>query len=55
MPGIIIPFMLFTVLYGVLALVVVWSIWRHIAATERHMDDFDDHQSLSKTEQAGTS
>jgi hypothetical protein len=38
----------------VLALVVVWSIWRHIAATERHMD-FDDHQPLSKTEQAGTS
>jgi cytochrome d ubiquinol oxidase subunit I len=35
MPGIIIPFILFTLLYGLLALVVLWTIWRHIAATER--------------------
>ena len=35
MPGIIVPFILFTLLYGLLALVVVWTIWRHIAATER--------------------
>lgn len=36
MPGIAIPFVMFTVLYGVLALVVVWTISRHISATERH-------------------
>jgi cytochrome d ubiquinol oxidase subunit I len=52
MPGIIIPFLLFTMLYGVLALVVVWSIWRHIAATERH-PDLEDSQPLVKMEQAG--
>ena len=34
MPGIIAPFILFTLLYGLLALVVLWTIWRHIAATE---------------------
>jgi cytochrome d ubiquinol oxidase subunit I len=52
MPGIIVPFLLFTMLYGVLALVVVWSIWRHIAATERH-PDLEDHPPMAQTEQAG--
>ncbi len=35
MPGIVVPFILFTLLYGLLALIVVWTLWRHIAATER--------------------
>lgn len=35
MPGIIVPFILFTLLYGLLALVVLWTIWRHVAATEQ--------------------
>jgi cytochrome d ubiquinol oxidase subunit I len=35
MPGIIVPFVMFTLLYGLLALIVVWTIWRHIAATEQ--------------------
>jgi cytochrome d ubiquinol oxidase subunit I len=35
MPGIIVPFLMFALLYGLLALVVVWTIWRHIAATGR--------------------
>ena len=34
MPGVIVPFILFTLLYGLLALVVVWTIWRHVAATD---------------------
>ncbi len=33
MPGIAVPFMLFTILYILLALVVVWTLWRHVAAT----------------------
>jgi cytochrome d ubiquinol oxidase subunit I len=34
MPGIIVSLIMFTLLYGVLTLIVVWTIWRHIAATE---------------------
>jgi cytochrome d ubiquinol oxidase subunit I len=33
MPGLWIPMGTFTLLYVVLAGVVVWAIWRHIAAT----------------------
>ncbi len=35
MPGIMVPFVLFTLLYGLLMLVVIWTIWCHIAATGR--------------------
>jgi cytochrome d ubiquinol oxidase subunit I len=35
MPGIAVPFVLFTLLYMLLALVVVWTLWRHVAATGR--------------------
>ena len=35
MPGITVPFVLFTLLYILLALVVVWTLWRHVAATGR--------------------
>lgn len=35
MPGLWVPMMTFTLLYGVLAAVVVWAMWRHIAATEQ--------------------
>ena len=49
MPGIIVPFVLFTVLYGLLALVVLWTIWRHIAATEGG----DTIGALSRLPQAG--
>ena len=38
MPGIAIPFVLFTLLYMLLASVVVWTLWRHIAATGRKRD-----------------
>ena len=33
MPGIVIPLVLFTLLYMLLALVVAWTLWRHVAAT----------------------
>lgn len=33
MPGLWIPLTTFTLLYGVLGLVVVWLLWRHVAAT----------------------
>jgi cytochrome d ubiquinol oxidase subunit I len=33
MPGLVVPLALFTVLYGLLALVVVWLLARHIAAS----------------------
>jgi cytochrome d ubiquinol oxidase subunit I len=36
MPGIAVPFVMFTLLYGVLALIVFWTLSRHISATERH-------------------
>jgi cytochrome d ubiquinol oxidase subunit I len=52
MPGIIVPFVLFTILYGLLALVVFWTIRRHIAATERHAD-LEALQALAKAEEAG--
>jgi cytochrome d ubiquinol oxidase subunit I len=35
MPGITVSFVLFTLLYMLLALVVVWTLWRHVAATEK--------------------
>ena len=34
MPGLWVPLVTFTLLYGVLAGVVVWAMWRHIAATD---------------------
>jgi cytochrome d ubiquinol oxidase subunit I len=34
MPGLWIPMSTFTLLYLMLAGVVVWALWRHIAATE---------------------
>jgi cytochrome bd ubiquinol oxidase subunit I len=33
MPGLWVPMTTFTLLYGVLGLVVVWLLWRHVAAT----------------------
>ena len=33
MPGIAVPFVLFTILYVLLSGVVVWTLWRHVAAT----------------------
>jgi cytochrome d ubiquinol oxidase subunit I len=33
MPGLWIPMVIFTLLYVVLAGVVLWAIWKHIAAT----------------------
>ena len=33
MPGMVVPLFLFTVLYLLLAFVVAWLLWRHIAAT----------------------
>jgi cytochrome bd ubiquinol oxidase subunit I len=35
MPGLWVPMTTFTLLYGVLGLVVVWLLWRHVAATSR--------------------
>jgi cytochrome d ubiquinol oxidase subunit I len=52
MPGIIVPFILFTLLYGLLALVVFWTIRRHIAATARHAD-VKVPRRLAQSEQAG--
>jgi cytochrome bd ubiquinol oxidase subunit I len=34
MPGLWAPLVTFTLLYGLLAGIVVWALWRHIAATE---------------------
>ena len=34
MPGLWVPMVTFTVLYGILAAIVVWLLRRHIAATE---------------------
>ncbi|HEX2054992.1 MAG TPA: cytochrome ubiquinol oxidase subunit I [Nitrospiraceae bacterium] len=52
MPGIIVPFILFTLLYGLLALVVVWTIWRHIAATAGR-EGADASHRLPEAEGAG--
>ncbi len=35
MPGLWVPMITFTLLYFVLAAVVVWAMWRHIAASDR--------------------
>ena len=53
MPGIIVPFILFTLLYGLLALVVLWTIRRHIAATARYAD-VKIPPRLAQSEKAGT-
>lgn len=34
MPGLWLPMITFTLLYGLLAAIVIWALWRHIAATE---------------------
>jgi cytochrome bd ubiquinol oxidase subunit I len=52
MPGIIVPFILFTLLYGLLALVVLWTIWRHIAATQGG-DAVSGLSRLPQAEKAG--
>jgi cytochrome d ubiquinol oxidase subunit I len=36
MPGLAIPLTLFTGLYGLLSLVVIWTMWRHVGATEQY-------------------
>ncbi|GKS58075.1 cytochrome ubiquinol oxidase subunit I [Nitrospira sp.] len=34
MPGMVVPFLLFTLLYGLLSLVVLWTMARHVGATQ---------------------
>lgn len=34
MPGLWLPMITFTLLYGLLTAIVIWALWRHIAATE---------------------
>lgn len=36
MPGLWVPLTTFTLVYGFLALIVIWTMWRHIAATAEH-------------------
>jgi cytochrome bd ubiquinol oxidase subunit I len=54
MPGIVVPFVLFTLLYGLLMLVVIWTIWRHIVVTGRldigssTFATLESHGSLTK-------
>jgi cytochrome d ubiquinol oxidase subunit I len=48
MPGLIVPFLTFTVLYIFLAVIVVWLLWRQVVASPAT----PDHETSEETRHA---
>jgi cytochrome d ubiquinol oxidase subunit I len=38
MPGLVVPFIVFTILYIFLGAIVVWLLWRHVRGSPRASD-----------------